>query len=193
MLVGAWLLWLGQVGWAADGMPPSFDDDLWAELDRMPPRWSSELAFSVGFGEVSGWQTQVPPWLVFGFRSGWGNHFGADRQQRLGGSVGVFMEGPFPEYAAIALDPQATWDGVFDGTWLGVAVGPSGILYTKSTITGSEFAAGWGATLAGRVGWSEPFSRAKRRTFIGLEPKLRYAEGEVGWGAAVIVGSTHGH
>ncbi len=182
-----------NVAWAQTPPAPSFDDDLWAELDRMPPRASMELAFTVGFGDITYWRAEVPPWLIFGVRGGWGAHVGVDRQQRVGFSVASTLEGPFPEFYSVALEPSATWDRVHEGLWLGASVGPSLMLHSRSTVAGPDMSLGLSEHAAVRVGWSQAYSRVARRTFIGVEPKIRAVSGDLNWSVGLVVGSTRGY
>ena len=50
-------------------------------LDRIPPRYSYDLALHVSYGEIAYFQYTAPPWIGFGLRGGWGKNFG---NQRLG-------------------------------------------------------------------------------------------------------------
>ncbi|MEQ1506091.1 MAG: hypothetical protein ABMB14_27915 [Myxococcota bacterium] len=173
--------------------PPPVEDDLpipTLTIDRVPPNTSYEFAIQVSYGMVAYFRDSVPPWVGFGARAGWGKNFGPNRL----GVTGTFAaEGDFGVHTQLSLEPQAAWDLVTSrGLLLGASVGPA-VVYTASTSTvetvqGIELA----PMVAARIGWSQTWSRVGRRLFVFLEPKARFAAGQVSPVVALAVGSGAG-
>src|SRR5687768_12174179 len=59
-------------------------DDLWKELENLPPRASYDLAVDVSFGDITYWRNRTGPYLGFGVKTGWGQHLGESRKTRVG-------------------------------------------------------------------------------------------------------------
>lgn len=183
-----------QVAFAGDPLSGLSDpkDDLWNRLENLPPRRSGDLALSVGFADITYWREYTTPWLAFGIKGGYGTHFGANRESRVGFSVGGSLEGPFPEFVTIAFEPMATVDHVHKHLLLGASVGPAVLAHSRLLITGQEWSFGASPQVSLRIGYSQPWSRVARRLFIVAEPKFRYIAGAVNWSAAITIGSGSG-
>ena len=164
--------------------------------DRPPPDFSWEIGLQGSYGDITYWRDEVRPWIGFGVRGGWGKHLTNNPNHRLGVHVLVFMEGPAPIHMTAGVEPTLSWDYVSDKQiWLGAGIGGAGMYHLNSTrgLNQSDGKAGLGATVAGRLGWSQTFSRIGRRLFIGVEPKVRYLRGRVGPSIALMVGSGRGY
>ncbi len=195
--------WLALAGALCFGAPVAFaqdlssaanpSDDLWAELENLPPRASYDLAVNVSYGDITYWRSKTGPFLGFGIETGWGKHIGESRRDRIGAAVGLVLEGPAPAFFTVALEPQATWDRVSNGLLLGASVGPTLLLHSEFTRTGQLSKLGFTPMVSARVGWSQPFSRVSRRMFVVVEPKLRYIADLPNFGAAIVVGSGEGY
>ncbi|MEZ4235016.1 MAG: hypothetical protein R3F59_02410 [Myxococcota bacterium] len=173
--------------------PPSLADDLpipTLTLDRIPPSTSFEFAIQVSYGTVAYFRDQVPPWVGFGFRGGWGKNFGLNR---IGVAGTVTAEGDIGVHTQLALEPTFAWDYVGrNGLLLGAGVGPA-LVYTSHTATvETTAAADIAPSAAVRIGWSQTWSRVGRRLFVFAEPKVRLAEGRLSPVVAVAVGSGAG-
>lgn len=173
--------------------PPPPEDDLpipTLSIDRVPPNTSYEMAVQVSYGEVAYFLDSVPPWVGFGFRGGWGKNLGLHRV----GVAGTFAaEGDIGVHTLLALEPSATWDFVSGGgLLLGAGVGPSLFYTVQNSTVITERSLEVAPAAAVRLGWSQTWSRVGRRLFVFLEPKVRFAEGELVPVVAVAVGSGGG-
>ena len=154
--------------------PPPPEDDLpipTLTIDRVPPSTSFEFAVQVSYGMVPYFRSEVPPWIGFGFRGGWGKNFGLNR---IGVNGTFSAEGDFGVHTVLDLEPHLAWDLVTPGgLLLGAGAGPA-FVYTQanSTVTTERDFAVAPAAVA-RIGWSQTWSRVGRRLFVFLEPKVR--------------------
>lgn len=181
---------------ADEGATPSPEDELPIPsftLDRIPPRYSYELAMQVSFGEVAYFRETVPPWVGFGLRGGWGKHFG---MQRLGLNATFGAEGELGVNTYLSLEPALAWDfvspGKRGGVQVGAGIGPA-LGYTASAVTVDEthsFEVAPSAAL--RLGWSQGWTRVGRRLFVFVEPKVRWASDGFAPLVALAVGSGGG-
>lgn len=162
-------------------------------LDRIPPRYSYEMAMQVSYGEVAFFQESVPPWVGFGLRGGWGKNFGV---QRLGVAGTFAAEGELGINTFLSLEPAVTWDFVTAGKKGGLQLGASAgsaFGYTVKAVTIEEESGFVVApAVAARIGWSQGWTRVGRRLFVFLEPKLRFASDGVAPVVALAVGSGGG-
>lgn len=173
-------------------LPPP-DDDLpipTLTIDRVPPRTSFEFAVHVSYGQVAYFTDAVPSWIGFGMRAGWGRNLGL---HRLGATGTLTAEGDFGVHTLVAFEPTLTWDFVSPGgILLGVGAGPA-LMYTHTQATvQTEQAFKVAPTVAGRVGWSQMWSRVGRRLFVFVEPKVRFTPEGVTPLVALGVGSGGG-
>jgi hypothetical protein len=181
---------------AADDLAPAPEDELpipTLTLDRIPPRYSYEMALQVSYGEVAFFQETVPPWVGFGFRGGWGKNFG---MQRIGLAGGFAAEGELGVNTLLTLEPAVAWDYVTPGEKGGLQIGASvggAVGYAASAVTvdtESSFVAAPSASV--RIGWSQGWTRVGRRLFVFLEPKVRFASDGPAPVVALAVGSGGG-
>lgn len=168
-------------------------DDLWKELENLPPRASYDLAVDVSFGDITYWRNRTGPYLGFGIKTGWGQHLGESRKTRVGGGAYLGLEGPVPQYFSGVVEPQFTVDRVANHVLLGASLGPSVMFHSTAARTGQETTLGLAPMVSGRVGWSQAWSRVARRMFVYVEPKFRVVAGLPSWQAAVVVGSGDGY
>ncbi len=174
----------------AQEAPPEPGFDLpRVELHRIPPTGSYEAMVAPSFGYYAH-NTGTPiPWVGLAIRGGAGvnrdNH-------RWGGGLSVGFEGEVPMTFNITLEPQATWDWVHKGLLLGASAGPSLLIHGAYGLTDTEYAVSLAPAVAARVGWSQSWTRVGRRMFVFLEPRVRYAQGQIAPTAIIAVGSGSG-
>jgi hypothetical protein len=173
--------------------PPPASDDLpipTLTIDRVPPNTSFEFAVQVSFGQVAYFRDQVPPWVGFGLRGGWGKNFGVHRL----GVAGTFTaEGDIGVHTQLGIEPAAAWDVVSaNGLLLGASVGPAIVFSVGTSTIEPEYGLDVAPSAAARIGWSQTWSRVGRRLFLFVEPKARWVGGEVSPLVAVAVGSGGG-
>ena len=165
-------------------------------LKKLPPQTSYDMAMKVTYGAISHFQNDVPPWIGFGFRGGWGRHIdgpsGGASTHRLGASIGFSMEGPLPLHYNLVLEPMATWDLIQGQVLFGASLGPSLFMHSFLGLKGQESSFGIGPALAVRIGHSQPWTRIGRRVFFLFEPKLRFVEGQFSPLGSIIIGSGWG-
>lgn len=164
--------------------------------DRPPPDFSYEVGVQFSYGIISRWTPEVPPWVGFGIRGGWGRNLLPSYQHRLGVSVLAFVEGPAPIHITAGIEPHLTWDWIGKkGLMLGAGAGGA-VMYHSKIESGSNVSreAGIGASAAFRVGWSQTWTRVGRRVFVVLEPKVRFLNPDQ-WGphVALVLGSGKGY
>ncbi len=190
-------IWIGApAAFAEDDVVPAPEDELpipTLTLDRIPPRYSYEMALHVSYGEVAFFQDTVPPWIGFGIRGGWGKNWGS---QRLGLSGTFAAEGEIGLNTFLSVEPAVTWDmvsaGEKGGIQLGASVGPA-LGYTVSNVTiDSQSGFVVAPTAALRLGWSQGWTRVGRRLFVFMEPKVRLASDGFAPSVAIGVGSGGG-
>lgn len=173
--------------------PPPPEDDLpipTLTIDRIPPNTSFEFAVEASFGEVAYFRDQVPPWVGFGLRGGWGKNFGINR---LGFAASLTAEGDVGVHTQLGFEPELAWDLVSSNNLLvGLGVSPA-LIYTQDNATvETETAFRVAPTASARLGWSQTWSRVGRRLFLFLEPKVRMVDGGFSPQVAVGVGSGGG-
>jgi len=192
--MGRWMafLLLAMLPAAARAADPAPEDDLWAELENLPPRASYEAGVAVTYGDITYWRSNTGPWMGFGLRGGFGWHFGELHAHRVGPGLHLTLEGPAPEYFTGAIEPTFAWDFVTKGLYLGAAVGPAVLAHSRLTLLGQETSWALSPMVAARVGWSQPWSRLTRRMYVVVEPKFRWIDENPNWGAALVVGSGRG-
>ena len=192
------------LGWSAtalaqegDQLPaPPIEDALptpTLDIDRIPPRTSYEFAVQFSYGAVGYFRDEVPPWIGFGLRGGYGKNLGVQGAHRVGANLTGVAEGPIGVHTTLGLEPHAAWDFVGEkGLSLGAGVGPAVLWHSRaSTISvGTTMSVVPSAAL--RIGWSQTYSRVGRRLFLFVEPKARMIEGRVSPVVAVAVGSGRG-
>lgn len=173
---------------AADGdlPPPELPPVV---LERIPPRVSWDFAIQPSFGTIPHFYGDRWPWVGLGVRGGGGYHI---RGHRLGGALGVSIEGEAPVYYNLAFEPQATWDFIAGHLLVGASVGPSVLVHGAMGLKDTEYKATLAPTAAARIGYSQGWTRVGRRLFVSLEPRVRYARGKLYPTAMVLVGSGSG-
>lgn len=173
--------------------PPPPEDDLpipTLNIDRVPPNTSFEFAIQVSYGTVAYFRDQVPPWVGFGFRAGWGKNFGL---HRIGIAGGLIAEGDIGVHTQLMFEPALTWDHVGrTGLLLGASVGPSLVWTSESSTVEVVYGIDAVPTVAARIGWSQTWSRVGRRLFLFAEPKVRLVLGRASPVVAIAVGSGGG-
>lgn len=173
--------------------PPPPEDDLpipTLTLDRVPPNTSFEFAIQVSYGTVAYFRDQVPPWVGFGFRAGWGKNLGL---HRIGVAGGLIAEGDIGVHTQLMFEPALAWDHVGrNGLLLGASVGPSLVWTSASSTVEVVYGIDAVPTVAARIGWSQTWSRVGRRLFLFAEPKARFVLGRVSPVVAIAVGSGGG-
>lgn len=164
------------------------------KYDRPAPDFSWEIGVHMGFGEVTYWMQEIPPWVSFGVRAGWGRNLPSNHHHRLGVTALFFAEGPMPIHMTLGVDPQFSWDVVTEsGLWMGAGVGAAVMFHSKDVGNQTVTASSLGPSASARLGWSQTWSRVGRRFFIGAEPRIRVTNGNVGWSASVVLGSGKGY
>ena len=191
---------LRRIAFALIGMLPAVahaqetapEDDLWAQLENLPPRLSYEAGVAVSYSDITYWRGNTGPWMGFGLRGGMGWHVGQLKAHRFGPGLHVGLEGPAPEYFTGAIEPTVAWDYVKGGVYVGAAVGPALLAHSRLTLVGQETTWGLSPMVSARIGWSQPWSRVTRRMYLVLEPKLRWVDENPNFGAALVIGSGRG-
>jgi hypothetical protein len=163
-------------------------------LERLPPRFSYELAVQVTYGTISYWaDTMGAGWPGLGARVGWGRNFGA---HRVGANFAFALEGPVTINWTWAMEPSATWDYISPkGFATGASIGPA-LLVHSGFIRGEPdltHAFGVAPSAAVRFGYSQTWTRIGRRFFVMLEPKLRYVNELPNPVVTLIIGSGRGY
>jgi hypothetical protein len=159
------------------------------ELHRIPPTASFDVSVTPSFGYYAHNTGRPIPWVGMAIRSAAGIHRG---ENRWGGAVSVGFEGEVPMHFNVTLEPQITWDRVSGGLLLGASVGPSFLVHGAYGLKDTEYAASLAPAAAVRVGWSQPWTRVGRRMFVYLEPRVRYAQGQLAPTGMLAVGSGWG-
>jgi hypothetical protein len=177
---------------AADPLAGVGSDDFFKDLDSIPPAISAEFGVRVGFGEVTAFKLQTPPWLLFGVRGGMGWHVGETRKHRFGPSLDLMVEGPFPEFYSVILEPAAAWDHVDKGLLIGASAGMSLLFNAELDRYETVRSISAGPSVAVRIGYSQRWSTVMRRMYVVLEPRVRYANGTLAASVSVVVGSGKG-
>ncbi len=163
------------------------------DIDRIPPRTSYEFAVQFSYGAVGYFRDEVPPWIGFGLRGGYGKNLGVSGSHRVGANLIGVAEGPIGVHTTLGLEPHVAWDFVSEpGLSLGAGVGPAFLWHSRAATIQSETTLGVVPSAAVRVGWSQTFSRVGRRLFFFVEPKARIIEGSVSPLVAFVVGSGRG-
>lgn len=165
------------------------------KYDRPPPDFSYELALQASFGTITKWQDEIPPWIGFGVRAGWGRNIPESYKHRIGINALLFVEGPLPVHMTAGIEPHLAWDYVTKkGLQVGAGVGPAALYHSKIEDGTSVLRKpGFGVSAAARVGWSQSWSRIGRRLFVLFEPKVRFMDGQFGAHGAIVVGSGKGY
>ncbi|MCA9566902.1 MAG: hypothetical protein KC656_03630 [Myxococcales bacterium] len=164
------------------------------KYDRPPPDFSHEVALQLGYGDVTYWKQEVGPWVNFGLRIGWGRNIPDHHQHRIGVTTVVFAEGPLPVHMSVGVDPQLTWDHIGENNlWIGAGIGGAAMYSSKDTGSLTEKRVTLAPSASVRLGWSQTWSRLGRRLFAGVEPRMRITNGNVGYGAALVIGSGKGY
>lgn len=168
------------------------------KYDRPPPNFSWDVALQGSYGQITRWQDEViPGWIGFGIRGAWGKNLTPTGAHRVGLHILLFLEGPAPVHMTTGLEPMFGWDYVASsGFWVGAGAGVGALYHVKASArsTGASVSEpGFGLAAAGRIGWSQTYTRVGRRLFIGVEPKVRWMSGRSGVTAALIVGSGQGY
>ena len=182
----------GCMFFADDPLGGVGSDDFFNDLETIPPSISAEFGMRVGFGEVPSFKGRGPPWLGFGMNGGLGWHVGQTRTHRFGPALDLSIEGPFPEYYSVVLEPAAAWDHVDKGLLLGASLGLATMMNSDLEITGSETAFGIGPSASVRIGYSQRWSRVMRRMYVAAEPKVRFVGGQFFGSLSVVIGSGKG-
>jgi hypothetical protein len=192
-LVGAAIL-LGSTSpaFADDPLGDVGSEDFFKDLESIPPSKSAEFGVRVGFGDVTAFKGFTPPWLAFGIHGGLGWHVGQTRTHRFGPALDVSVEGPFPEYFSVVLEPVAAWDHVDKDLLLGASLGLAALYNSHMTLFGADRSFGLGPSASVRIGYSQHWSRVMRRMYVAAEPKIRYASGNLAASLSVVVGSGKG-
>jgi hypothetical protein len=167
-------------------------DDMWKQLENLPPRRSWDMGVDVSFGPITYWRAYQPPWVGFGGRFVYGSHVGEARQHRIGVGIGASIDGPAPEFFTTGIEPQVCWDVVVSKLDIGASLGPTLLLHGHQTLTGEEMAFGLTPQASVRIGYSKPWSRVTRRLFVVAEPKFRIISDRLAWNAAIMVGAGQG-
>lgn len=160
-------------------------------LDRIPPTYSYDFGVQFGFGDIGYWREEIPPWMHFGLFAAWGRHLRNGDRVGLGGAI--LAEGAFPLHSTLAFDPTLRWDRVAGKVALGASVGASLMYHSAQKPAGLEQAFTASPLVAGRIGWSQGFTRVGRRIFVVAEPKLRYIRSELSASVALCIGVGHGY
>jgi hypothetical protein len=167
-------------------------DDFFADLDQIPPAVTAEMGVRVGYGEVAAFKGQIPPWIGFGLHGGMGWHVGQTRHHRFGPALDLSVEGPFPEFYSVTLQPSAAWDHVDHHLLVGASLGLLLGYNSHLLIVGNDTSFAVGPALSARIGWSQRWSRVMRRMYVAAEPRVRLVGGKPAVDVSVVVGSGRG-
>lgn len=194
---------LAGPAWAQDPAPvppappaptPSLEDEPPPPapvIRDIPPRFSWDFAVSVSYGMMTQFNA-APPFAGFGFRGGWGKHYG---RNRVGAGLAITFEGPIPIQWGNYFTPAFNWDFVHEKrVALGASAGVELVLNADSGETQQYNVTFDPAPMvAFRVGYSSPWSLVRNRFFIVLEPKLRVIDGQPSFVGAIVIGSGRGY
>lgn len=161
------------------------------ELKRIPPVYSYDVGLQLGVADITYWRDEVPPWATLGFFASWGWH--PRGNDRIGPGFAAMIEGPLPLHYSVSFEPTFRWDRIMGKLQVGAAIGPAFMLHSKSTQLGPEMAFTPAPMIAGRIGWSEGWTRIGRRLFVVAEPKLRLVAGDLNYGVTVQIGAGEGY
>jgi hypothetical protein len=160
------------------------------ELKRIPPRFSYDIGLQFGYGEITYWREEVPPWATMGINLSWGKHIG---KHRIGPGLAFIAEGPVPVHMSLFLEPTFRWDAILGWLQVGASAGPSFMLHHAQRTVVHQTDRGIGPMAALRVGWSEPYSRIGRRLHVVMEPKVRLVDGRMNPSVSIVIGSGRGY
>ena len=161
------------------------------KLERIPPTYSYDVGLQLGVADITYFRDEVPPYATIGFFGSWGAHIRGN--DRLGPGFAVIVEGPVPLHSSISFEPTVRWDRVMGKVGIGAAVGAAVMIHTAQRNTGTEIAVTPAPVVAGRIGWSQGWTRVGRRLFIVAEPKLRMIGSRLNPGVSIQVGSCVGY
>lgn len=164
---------LPRAAHAADTAPPE-EESLpipTLTIDRIPPEASWDLGVALSYGVVPHYDNDVPAWVGFGLRGGWGPNLG---NHRVGPALNLSAEGPLGIHTSLLAEPSLAWDHVSErqiqvGAGAGLAVSYNS---RADTVIGDRSVTVLPA-FAVRGGWSQTWTRSGRRLYVFLEPKLR--------------------
>jgi hypothetical protein len=160
------------------------------EIDRIPPRLSFEAGIQMSFGEVAYFADEVPAWIGYGVRGGFGKNL---RNHRVGGDLIFTLEGPVGVHTTIGLEPSFSWNFVGEkGLLVGAGLGPSLFYHNRQDTVQGTAGVSIEPSFSTRVGWSESWTRVGRRVFVFVEPKVRYYQGGFSPMVALVLGSGGG-
>jgi hypothetical protein len=160
-------------------------------LRDVPPRFSWDFAVAVSYGMMTQFNA-APPFAGFGFRGGWGKHYG---RSRVGAGLAVSFEGPIPIQWGNYLTPAFQWDFVHEKrVAFGASAGLDLILSADAGRTQQyEVTFDPAPMVAFRIGYSTPWSLVRNRFFILVEPKLRVVAGQPSFVGAIVIGTGRGY
>ena len=173
----------------SDFSSDKISSNIWDELDNMPPRYSSELAMQVIYGNVPYFSKETPAWIGFGLKVSGGKHFG---DTRLGYSALLSTEGPAPEVYTVGIEPHIAIEHHIGALSVGASIGPDLIAYTKATLASPDRNFGIAPSAALNLGYSQPWSRVARRVFFYVEPRIKITNGNFVPSVALAIGSGRG-
>ena len=173
----------------SDFSSDKISSNIWDELDNMPPRYSSELAMQVIYGNVPYFSKQTPAWIGFGLKVSGGKHFG---DTRIGYSALLSTEGPAPEIYTVGIEPHIAIEHHIGALSVGASIGPDLIAYTKATLSSPDRSFGLAPSAALNLGYSQPWSRVARRVFFYVEPRIKITNGNFVPSVALAIGSGRG-
>jgi hypothetical protein len=166
-------LTLAVDAFAADSAPPE-EESLpipTLTIDRIPPDASWEIGVSLSYGVVPYYDDQVPPWVGFGIRGGWGPNFG---NHRIGPALALTSEGPLGIHTSIVTEPSFGWDHVSQKQMqIGASAGFAVSYNSRADIVLGDRGVSGLPAFAARFGWSQTWTRVGRRLHAYVEPKLR--------------------
>lgn len=161
------------------------------ELIRVPPTYSYDVGVQLGVSQVTYWADEVPPWAALGFFFTWGVHFKGN--DRIGPSLSVLAEGPVPLHGSYSLEPTVRWDRIMGKLTVGASVGGAAMGHAAMRSGSTETGFSLSPVAAGRIGWSEGWTRVGRRLFLVVEPKFRFIAGNLDTSVVLQIGSGHGY
>ena len=161
------------------------------KLERIPPQFSYDIGMQLGVAEMTYFRDEVPPWATYGVFGSWGYHIRGN--DRVGPGLAVVVEGPLPIHTSVAIEPTFRWDRIMGKVNIGASAGVAVMMHAAWRSSGTEIAFTPNPLIAGRIGWSQGWTRIGRRLFIVAEPKLRLVNKRVSPGIAIQVGSGYGY
>ncbi len=158
-------------------------------LKHIPPRTSWSGEFAVGY--VYNGTFQISEHFAgLGGRFTWGRHI---ENHRIGIGMSAGVQGAVLSEWLTSFGVYAHYETIAARSLLlGASLGPDLVLRSewKARSNGEyDTTVHVAPRVAGRIGWSTPFSRLARRTFVAFEGEFRWVAGAPAAAGYIVVGS----